>query len=810
MGTLLQDLRYGLRMLVKTPGFTLTVVIILGPGIGLNSAIFSVVSGLLLREPPVKNPENVVMITLANPAEGRSRYPASALEFSAWRDQNHVFEGTAASSYDDLPLTGRGEPERVTTARVTPNYFEFLGVSARVGRTFTPGEDAANQQSDAVISYDLWQRKFGADPGVIGQGIALGGLAYTITGVMPAEFKYASGPCAVWIPASFDAQSLRPKERQNRNINVLARLKKGVSVREARAQTGAILQRLAQNDFDERNWIAEVMHLREALVDENTRTSILLLMVVVGFVLLIACANVAGIFLARSAARQNEFAIRVAFGAGRWRLIRQLLGESFLLALLGGGFGLLLSVWGVDLLRAKLSLNPDLARLAGKIDVNGRVLLFTLTISLVTVLLFGLMPALKSAKPDLQTALKGGGSTSAGVKGSRMRSALVISEIALAMVLMAATGASIQLLITEMRAQVGFDPKQVLTVDLSLSGSKYADPTKQSAFFAEAVERIQGLPGVQFVGATQVLPESAAPRVAFEVEGQPASKPEARPAARNYIVTPDYFRVMRIPMLQGRPFALSDRAGTPEVAIINETFSRRLFPKTDPIGRRIRTYASPTSTPDSREIVGIVGDVIDYVGQRGKAPQIYVPFLQKPSNAMKLVIRTSTNPALLGAAARDSIWALDRDQPIGSIEALTEIVEHKGGGDRLLGGLLGAFASLALGLAAIGIYGTVAYMVTQRTHEIGVRMALGAQKANVFRLVVGKGAFLATVGIGLGFTAALPTTRILARVYSGSWLQSSLILVLAPVMVMTAALLASYIPARRATKVDPMVALRYE
>jgi putative ABC transport system permease protein len=808
MRLLWQDFRFGARMLGKTPGFTFTVIFTLSLGIGLNSAIFSLVNGILLREPPVKNAARVVVVTLENAEKGEERSPASALEFTALREHSQAFQGIAAASYDELILTGRGEPERVTVAQVTPNYFELFGATARFGRTFTPGESAEKQKFEAVINYNLWQGRFGGDSGIIGQTVAIAQQNYTVIGVMPAEFNYAYTPCDVWTPESFVTQSLRLDQRDTRNVNVLARLTDGGSVQEAQAQTAATIQQLGRDNPADKGWIPRLIGLREILVEPNVRTAVLFLMVVVVFVLLIACANVAGLFMARSVTRQNEFAVRASLGAGRWRLMQQLLGEGLLLAAFGGVFGLLLAVIVLKFLRSNLDFDLQTAWLAGKIEINGAVLLFTLAVSCLTVVLFGLMPAVQSSTPDLHTALKEGARTaSPGAKRTRIRSAIVVGQIAFAMVLMVSVGESVQLVIMEARARLGFDPQQVLTVPLSLSGSKYADPAKQADFFREVVEKIQGLPGVQFAGATKELPESAPERVAFEVGGQPALRAEDRPLASKYFISPDYFRVMSIPLLRGRQFSLSDRAGASRVTIVNQTFVKRFLPTSEPIGMIVRTYPAGAGVPDSREIVGVAGDVIDRVGQSGDVSQMYVPFLQDPHNAMVVVIRGG-DPTALTPAVRESAWAIDKDQPIGSINTMKQVLARKGGGDRLLGGLLGAFTALALGLAAIGIYGVVSHMVAQRTHEIGVRMALGAEKGSVFRLVVGGGILLAGIGTALGFLLALPIPRILASAHPDSWARSLAVLAIAPLLVMAAALLACYVPARRATRVDPTVALR--
>jgi predicted permease len=810
MRMLWQDFRFGARMLGRSPGFTFIVILTLSLGIGLNSAIFSLVDGILLREPSVKNAARVVAVTLENAEKSEERSPASALEFAALREHNHAFQEIAAVSYDEHVLTGRGEPERVTVAQVTPNYFDLLGATARFGGTFTSSESADRQKFLAVINYDLWQGRFGADSGIIGKTVTIDQQNYTVIGVMPAEFNYAYTRCDVWAPESFVTQSLRLDQRDTRNVNVLARLTDGVSVQEAQAQTAATIQQLEQNDPADKGWTPRLIGLREILVEPNVRTAVVFLMVVVVFVLLIACANVAGLFMARSATRQNEFAVRASLGAGRWRLMQPLLGEGLLLAVFGGVFGTLLAVIALKFLRSNLDFDPQTAWLAGRIEINGAVLLFTLAVSCLTVLLFGLMPAVQSSTPDLHTMLMEGARTaSPGAKRTRIRSSIVVGQIAFAMMLVVCVGESVQLVIMEARARLGFDPQQVLTVPLSLSGSKYADPAKQADFFREVVEKIQGLPGVQSAGVTKELPESAPQRVAFEVGAEAGLRAEDRPLASEYFISPDYFRVMSIPVLRGRQFSLSDGAGASRVTIVNQTFVKRFLPASEPIGMIVRSYPAGAGVPDSREIVGVVGDVIDRVGQSGDVAQTYVPFLQNPHNTMVVVVRGG-DPTVLTPAVRESAWAIDKDQPIGSINTLKQVLARKGGGDRLLGGLLAAFTSLALGLAAIGIYGVVSHMVAQRTHEIGVRMALGADKGSVFRLVVGGGILLAGIGTALGFLLALPIPRILASAHPDSWARSLAVLAIAPLLVMAAALLACYLPARRATRVDPTVALRCE
>jgi len=808
----IQDLRLGLRMLRKNPGFASTVILTLGLGIGMNSAIFTVANGFLLRQPPITDPPSVVMVTMANPSKRLERNPGTATEFLALRGEPHLFDETAALQLDNLPLTGRGDPESVTVARVTPNYFALLGVPARVGRTFGPDMTQAEQKFNAIISFDLWQRTFDADPGIMRKTLTLAGQLYTVIGIMPNQFKYAFVPCEVWIPDSFDARPLSSVQNEKRDLNIFARLRPGRTLRDAQVQTNAIIERLAHNGPTDKGWVAKVLTLQDALVEEGTRIAVLLLMGLVVFVLLIACANVAGMFLARYAGRVTEFGVRAALGAGRLRLIQQLLAESLLFAIFGGAFGLLLSYWGVHLLRAKLSFNAETAWLAGKLQVDSRVLIFTCATSFLTVLLFAVLPALTSSKLEIQSTLHGsGGTRSQGRRENRLRGGFVVGQIALTITLIAATGTSIQLVISEIRAQLGFDPQGVLCVSLSLPSSKYPSVQTQAAFFSELLQRIQALPGIQSAAVTQEIPESFPRRLAFEPGADLASKAEERPQAGGYFVSPDYFRVMRIPILKGRPFSTSDSALSARVSIVNESLAKQYFPNADPIGTLIRTYADSSSAAVSRQIVGVAADVIDRVGQRQSVPQIYVPFTQNPMSAMRVVLRVKGDAMTLAASVRASVWAIDKDQPIGDVQAMTQVIGAKGSGDRFLTGLLAAFASIALGLATIGIFGVVAYIVAQRTHEIGLRMALGAQKRDIFQLVLGIGIFLAVTGTAVGLIGSFVIIRIVASAaYSDSWLHGLLILAISPAIVVSAALLASCIPARRSIRVDPMVALRYE
>jgi putative ABC transport system permease protein len=810
---LVQDLRYGLRLLAKNPGFSAVVVITLGLGIGLNSGIFSIVNGLLIREPPVKDPRNLMTVMTSNPAKGWPRGPASAAEFSAWWDQNHVFEDISAGALDEANLTAPGEPLQIAVARVTPNFFETFGVPPIIGHTFSAVEKLTTQESDTVISFELWQRMFNADVRVIGKVITLDGRNYTVIGVMPRQFPYVF-PCDAWVAASFTAEALHPKEQHERSLNVFVRLPHGAgAATKGQAEISTILQRLSLNDPEEKGWTARLLTLRDLTVDKNTQTTMAFLMGMVGFVLLIAGANVAGIYLARSATRQQEFAVRSALGARRARLVQQLLAESLVLALLGGALGLLLTLWFVKFVRSRFSFSDYAAWLADRMRVDHSVLLFTLAISVLTVFLFALLPALQISKPDIQTALKESArSASTGPRQSRIRSAFVVAQIIFTMVLMAGAGTLIQGILAEMMPRLGFRPEHVLTVDLSLPSRKYAEAAKQVAFFRELLDRSKSLPGVQFSAVVHGLPEGWLYGVRFEVEGEPTTNPEERPQTFLHAVSSDYFHAMAIPLLKGRSFAMSDTTASAKVVIVNEAFVKRFYPKTDPVGARLRMYKTDPGSPSLCEIVGIAGNVKEHLGDSDNVLQMYVPYVQSPTKEMTLVLRTNANAAPTASAVRAVVWAIDKDQPIRWLKTMAQVIDLNGAGDRFIGQILGAFTAMALLLSGIGIYGVVSYLVAQRTHEFGLRMALGAGKQQVLRLVLRSGAILSAVGIAVGFVLSYPIPRILLSAYgeSDTSIRNSLILVIAPVLVTAVALFASYIPARRATKVDPMVALRYE
>ncbi len=817
MGDLINDLRYGLRMLVKNPGFTAVAVITLALGIAANTTIFSAVSAVLLRKPPVKDPESLMMVLSVNRSGDLSGYPespASAPDFIDWREQNHVFQGLGAfDPWKNFSLTGHGEPENVTGMRVSANYFDLLGVAAALGRTFLTGEDQPGHEHEVILSHELWKNHFGSDPHAVGTAVKLNDQVYIIVGVMPDQVKLWSLQALVWSPLVFSSEQLSPAGRDSRFCYVVGRLKPGVAVERAQAEMETIAANLGRvYPTLDKNWDAKVISLQEWLIlDAHVRPALMILMGAVGFVLLIACANIAGLLLARGAVRQHELAIRAALGAGRFRLVRQFLAESLLMALIGGGFGLLLAYWGTHLLQASLDFNEVAS--SWELSLDARVLIFTLAISLSAVLLFGLIPALQASKPDVQATLKEGGRTgTAGTARARVRRVFVVSEMALALVLLAGAGLMIKSFIEAFRTNPGFNPRQVLTAQVSLPSSRYGSPSKQATFFQQVTERLQNIPGVGSIAATTSLPLSAEPETApFNIEGEPSLPPHKRPQARYYVTGPDYLRTMEIPLIKGRVFTDLDRAGAPPVVLVNDEFVRRFFPKGNALGQHISVDTGKGTSTVWREIVGVTGNVKEWFGQPGFNPQIYAPYLQAPSAEMTLVVRTRSDPASLAPELRRTVWSVDKDQPIGSVIAMSEVIRARGGaGDRLMGELLGIFAGLALLLAAVGIYGVIAYSVTQRTHEMGIRMALGAENLDVLKLVVGEGLKLAGMGLLIGLAPAFALPSLLASAFPGFSVHATPVFVSVPALVASVSFLASYIPARRATKVDPMVALRYE
>jgi predicted permease len=816
---LFMDVRFGVRMLRKNPGFAAVTIVTLALGIAANTTIFSAVNGWMLRRPRIKDPARVVVIVTTDPAKGGwgwDRQPVSAFDFVAWREQSRSFEAMVASEPEGFALNGEGEPERVPGLRVSADYFHALGVEAALGRTFLSDEDQSGRNRVVILSHGLWQRRFGSNPKVMGEVVRLNGEGYTVIGVMSSNYRIGvyGGP-ELWAPLVFPPESLLPTARGNRSLEVVARLNSGASVETARAEMTALAQRSEQaHPGTSKGWSASAMSIQHYIADEFG-VGMRLQMGVAFFVLLIACVNIASLQLARGAERQTEFAVRTALGAGRFRLVRQSLVESLLIALAGGGLGLLLASRGVDLFRRGLSMTADVSSIGREMTIDHTVMIFTLGVSVLAAVLFGLIPAVHQTALGLHSTLKEGSRAISQSKARhRTQSVLVTAEIALALVLLIAAGVFVQEFLDRVHAGFGIDSNQVLTANISLSNAGYKDPSKQAAFFQEAIQRLEALPGVISAGATSTLPLGDYERsVPFSIEGRPAVSRTERARTDYFAISPDYLFTLGIPLIRGRNFLSSDSAQALPVALVNQAFVRRYFPNEDSIGKRIRLDTSGLDRPDWSEIVGVVGDVRDSFEQRKYVPQAYEPYPQKSSSLMTLVVRTGSDPSAFAPMLRRAVWGVDKDQPIAAVQTMNQVMAQSGAGMRVVTILMGTFAGLGMALAAVGIFAVMAYAVARRTHEIGIRMALGARKSDVLRMVMKKGMVLGAVGIGSGLALAVPFVWLKLGLVNDDLLpfgQRGPVFLAAVLLIWLVALLATYIPARRATKVDPIVALRHE
>jgi putative ABC transport system permease protein len=815
----LMDVRFGLRLLRKNPGFTAVAVMTLALGIAVNTTIFSAANGWMLRRPHMKDPGRVVVILttdLAKEGWGWDRQPVSPFDFVAWQKQNQTFQSMAASERGDFALTGGGEPERLSGMRVSANYFDLLGVSAALGRTLLPDEDQSGRNRVVILSNGLWQRRFGSNPVVIGQVVRLNGEDFTVVGVMSSSYRIdVYGGPQLWTPLVFPPESLLPAARGNRSLEVMARLKPGATVETARAEMVALAQQSEQAyPGTSKGLSASAISIQHYIADEFG-VGMRLQMGVVLFVLLIACVNIANLQLARGSERQREFAMRRALGASGFRLVRQLLVESLLIALAGGGLGLLLGYWGVGLLRIALSSIADISPIAREVTIDHSVMLFTLGISALAAILFGLAPAIHQAALGLHSTLQEGGRAISQSKARhRTQSVLVTAEITLALVLVISAGVFIQEFLDRVRTDFGIDSNNVLTANISLSSTGHKDPSKQAAFFQEAIRRLEALPGVVSAGATSTLPVGYYPRiVTFTIEGRPALSRSERTRTEHFAISPDYLLTLGIPLIRGRNFSSSDNAQALPVALVNQEFVRRYFPNEEPIGKRIRLDTSGLDRPDWSEIVGVVGNVRDSFEQRKYVPQAYEPYRQQLSPVMTFVVRTKSDLGAFAPMLRRAVWEVDKDQPITAVQTMNQVMDDSGAAMRVANIMMGTFAGLGLALAAVGVFGVMAYTVAQRTHEIGIRMALGARRSDVLRMVVKKGMVLGAVGVASGLVLAVPLTWLKLGLVNDDFLpfdQRVPVFLVAVFVISLAALLASYIPARRATRVDPAIALRHE
>jgi putative ABC transport system permease protein len=811
MDTLIQDIRYAIRMLRKSPAMTLVAVASLALGIGANTAIFSVVNAILLKALPYDDPDSIVLVWGNIPADGKDRSQVSATDVADWRNQNTVFEEvTTYGSFRPI-MTGNGEPERVPAMQVGDGYFKVMKGEPVLGRVFTPEEQQDGNDRVIVLSHGLWQRRFGGDPDIVGKAVLLSARAYTVVGVMPADFHSLPSTLISDDRAEYYrpvAEGYDEEERSSRHLRAIARLKPGVTLGQAQAEMNVIAGRLEQEHPSANTGYG----VRLTTITEDTvgglRQTLLLLFGAVAFVLLIACANVGNLLLARSAARQKEIAIRAALGAARARLVRQFLTESVLLSILGGGLGLLLAMWGTSLIE---SLGSQVTPLLSGIKIDYRVLGFTVVISLLTGIAFGLAPALHVSRPDLNETLKEGGRNSGAASSrNRLRSTLVVSEVAMALVLLICAGLLIKSVMRLRDVSPGFDPENILTMNVNLPGAKYPKPPMWVAFYNNIIKRIEALPGVQSAGVTSVLPLSSNfDGRSLAVEDRPKPRGEEL-SVDLYVVTPTYLRTMAIPLMKGRPLAEQDTENQPMVALVNETMAEELWPGEDPVGKRIKFPGSPRSPQPWRTVVGVVSDVKQYGLDKKEPMQIYLPEAQYPGSFMALVVRTSTDPQSMTAAIKNEILAVDADQAVYEIRTMEQLLSDSISLRRFSMMLLIIFAALALTLAAVGIYGVISYSVTQRTHEIGVRMALGAGRRDILRLVIGDGMALTLTGIAIGVAASFALTRLMASLLYGVSATDAAIFISIPAILTGVALGACFVPARRATKVDPMVALRYE
>jgi predicted permease len=810
-----QDLRYGIRGLVKSPGFTITAMLTLGLGIGMNASLYSLASGIL-RPLPIRELGRVGVIVGTNSSYDDDRSPVSAPEFLYLQEQMQSFSEIAAGDASrSFNVSENGEPERLRAFQVSPNYFQLLGVTAQVGRILLPGDDHSDQRHIVVLSQSIWQRRFGMDPGIIGKTMRLDGEKYTVVGVMPGYFKQTYYPVDLWTPLVFGADQRTPRADAPRQYVVFARLKPGVATTQARAEVQSLDARYSASLLKHSTgWRASVTPIEDYFAPRPMRIALTLLMSVAGVVLLIVCGNVSGLLLARGLAREREFAIRRALGASRWRIARQLMLENLILSLLGGGFALLLALGGVRLLRARLDFNAYGAFIADKIALDGGVLVFTLAISVCAALLFGLLPALDRSKIQSSSPLREAARhASSGKRPSRLRGVLVVGQIAAALVLLTCCTFVIKGLYDLDNLNQGFDPKQVITAGLQLSQETYDSADKQRAFVAEAVRRVQRLPGVQLAAATTDLPISLARMVPFSLEGQPITKPEDRPWARYYAISPEYLHVMHIQLAGGRGFSASDDAGKPAVALVNQAFLRQFAANGDVLGKHVTVAFTSSTGQTVAEIVGVVANVADYQGQSSFQPQIYLSLAQYPDARLALVARTSLNPKSLIVPLRQAVRSLDRNQAIDNPRTMTQVVTTTNGGNRLIVFLLEIFAVLSLLLVAIGIYGVIAFTVNQRNREIGVRMALGAHRRQILFMVLNNGIKLAVIGLLVGLPLCLPLPHLLGHIFQNVVrFQTYTIAVLigVPLFVVLVALVSTYVPALRASRIDPAGAIRYE
>ncbi len=804
-----QDVRYALRMLARSRAFTAAAILTLGLGIGANTAIFTVANALMLRPLPFADSSRLALVSTALATDRSQLTPMSWLRFTTMHDHNRSFSGLAAFTNETFDLSGRGDPEQLPSARVTSGFFDVLGVRPALGRTFLPEEDQAGGKNVVLISHAFWIRKLGGAPDIIGQNIALDSRDSTVIGVLPANFSFAflGKNIDIWAPRVFELSLATPQQIQAGTgfLTAVGRLRDGVTIEQARAEM-AVLDREYRGNFPGRpdanpRYLVDVASLRDQFV-ANIRPALLMLSAAVALVLLIACANVASLLLSRALVRKKEIALRAAIGAGRSAIVRLLLVESMLVALMAGALGVLLAEWCTSLLT---SFGGDSLGMSSELPIDLRVLVFTAAISLLSGLLFGLIPALQLSRPDLNSVLRDEGRGNTGGRRRNLaRSLLVVGQVGLSMVLIIGAGLLIRSFVRLQATSAGFDPHGVLTMRIQLPPAKYRTPQQMVTFYNRAIEQAASVPGVQAAAISSALPVVPMRLSPVLFEGQPEVPLPQRPIVSIQAISPDYSAVLHVPLLRGRTFDEHDDAEGARVVMVNQTLARRFWPNQDPIGKKVW----PGRQTAAALVVGVLGDVKNFGLAADSNPEVFLPFPQLPWPLLNLFLRTSLDPASLVPAVRREIAKIDQDQPVTGVQTLEEVIASSTSQRRFTMLLLAAFSATALILAIVGIYGALAYSVAQRTGELGVRIALGADRSDILRLVVGQGLALTLAGIALGLLGSLLLTRVMSSMLFQVSASDPATFALSGALFLAVASIASYLQARRATRIDPTEALR--
>ena len=813
--SLLADVRFALRQLIKSPGFTATAVITLALGIAVNATMFSLVSAFLLPHLPGRDSKSLVVVSSVNP-DARFQAdtnPVSPPNYAAWANDTRVFSAmTAADEYRNGSLSGSGQqPESILYAAVSANYFSVFGVNPQLGRAFLAGEDQQGHDHVVILSHGLWERRFGSDPTIVGHTVHFNREEYVVAGVMPADFRLLGFPPQLWTPLTLTAADHTPSGRKNRSLYLFARLAPGITFNQARAQLNTLAQQ-AQQDFPdtEKRWGASIRTLPDFLIHNfNIGTALAVIMTVVGFVLVIACANVAGLLLTRAVGRQKELAIRMSLGASRFRVVRQLVTEGLLIALFGGGIGLLLTYFGIQVMRAGLSFNDGISAVPVTLDTN--VLLYAAVISLVSAILSSVAPALKASHAAINTELKNETrSASSGREHNRLRVVLVGGEIALAMFLLIGSCLLICGVYVLDHQKLGFNHDHLLTAGIGLDQARYVDASRQNQFVRSLIAQLQPIPGVKGVTIASDLPASGLGNVAIHIEGQQESRSNEQNTAADVIVTSDYFQVVGVPILSGRAFNDRDDATAPRVVVVNQQFVHKYFQDRDPVGKQIQLDI-PKVPPAWSQIVGVVADAKSYSEDPRYEPEVYEFYDQRPVASFSLMLRSTVDPTSLTPALRHTVAQLDSELPLLRVMSMDGVIDLQRNGNPLFSKLLATFAIFALILSAIGIYGLIAYSVGQRTHEIGIRLALGAKVSDISRMILRDGFKVAAIGSAIGFVMALPLPKVFDSIFEGLLpFGSPAVYPIVLAVMLIVVFCATFGPAQRATRVDPTTALRNE